>query len=122
MATMPSRVLFQALKYQQSRKADMNNHALKMNERKEGRRHKRVKVVLKGALRIPGQGVEMIRTLNISESGVALTTVGVCAVENGKEVQLHLEGIVNNQDTEHLETYKMFVVHNENNAIGLKFS
>lgn len=102
-------------------KGDMSNHAFKINENNDGRRHKRVKVALKGALRIPGQGVEMVQTLNISEGGVALTTVGVCAVESGKEVQLHLDGIVTNQESTRLETYKMLVVHAENNQLGLIF-
>ena len=100
---------------------DMSNHAFKINESNESRTHKRVNVVLKGALRIPGQGVEMVQTVNISEGGVALTTVGVCAVETGKEVQLHLDGIVNNQESARLETYKMLVVHAENNNLALAF-
>ena len=112
---------YQLTSLAKNREQTMTNTAFKLNENNESRRHRRVKVVLQGALRIPGQGVEMIKTVNISEGGVSLTTLGNCSVSTGKEVQLHLEGIVSNEDSGRLETYKMQVVHAEDNILGLAF-
>ena len=93
----------------------------------ESRRFRRVRVNLKGALRIPGHGVEIVRTKNISEGGVAVSLLSSPSVTIGTDVQLHLSGIVSNETDDHstdskrLETFTMRVVHAENKSLGLCF-
>ncbi len=99
----------------------MSSQGLQLKTNSESRHHRRVKVALKGALRLPGFGVEMICTKNISEGGIALTTLSPCAVELGSEVQLHLKGVVTNNEHKQLKTYTMKVVHADNNNLGLVF-
>ena len=76
---------------------------------------------LKGALRIPHLGGEMVRTMDISEGGIGVSTIGACAVDIGSEVQLHLNGIISSEDTTRLETYSMKVVYLNGSDIGLSF-
>ena len=93
----------------------------------ESRRFRRVRVNLKGALRIPGHGVEIVRTKNISEGGVAVSLLGTTGISIGTDVQLHRSGIVSNEtddnaeDNKRLETFTMRVVHAENKSLGLCF-
>ena len=87
----------------------------------DSRRHKRVSVRLQGALRIPRFGVEIIQTCNISEGGVALDTVDACPISCGEEVQLHLNGVISNEESSRLETFNMRVVHVDGKHLGLAF-
>ena len=94
----------------------------------DSRRFRRVSVALQGALRIDGFGVEIVETNNISEGGVGLTTLDPCPLQPGKEVHLHLNGIVSSEEGEaarnddmRLDTYKMMVVHVDRNSVGLSF-
>ena len=93
----------------------------------ESRRFRRVRVNLKGALRIPGHGVEIVRTKNISEGGVAVSLLSAPEVTIGTDVQLHLSGIMSNEaddsssDSKRLETFTMRVVHAESKSLGLRF-
>lgn len=99
----------------------MSKHSAQQNIDTEGRRFKRVKVGLQGALRVPGLGVEMVRTRNISEGGIGLSTIGKFNIELGSDVQLHLNGIVSSSEKNRLETYEMRVVYCNGSDIGLIF-
>lgn len=99
----------------------MSNQVLKLKKESEDRRFRRATVSLKGALRIPDLGVEMVRTKDISEGGIGVSTIGPCAVDIGSEVQLHLNGIISSEDTTRLETYSMEVVYLNGSDIGLSF-
>jgi hypothetical protein len=88
----------------------------------DSRRFRRASVMLKGALRIPGMGVEMINTKNISEGGIGLNTIGNCEVAIGSDVQLHLKGVVSSKDNTRLETYSMKVVYLDGSNLGLAFT
>ena len=85
------------------------------------RKHKRVRVRLKGALRIPNVGVEVIHTNNISEGGVSLSIKNIGPLEIGSKVQLHLNGIVSNEESKRLTTYEMQVAHINGSILGLHF-
>ena len=86
------------------------------------RRFRRAKVALKGALRIPGLGVEMVRTKNISEGGIGLNTLGNCNIDIGSNVQLHLNGVISGKESTRLDTYTMKVVHLNGCNLGLSFT
>lgn len=104
----------------------MSNTGLQLKKEPEVRRFKRVKVSLEGALRIPGFGVEMVQTKNISEGGVGLNILGQCCMDEcvdiGSEVQLHLNGILSGKDSQRLETYAMKVVYLDGGEVGLSFT
>lgn len=99
----------------------MSKHGLKIDSDTEGRRFRRVKVGLQGALRIPGLGVEMVHTRDISEGGIGLYTIGGCDVDVGSKVQLHLNGIVSSEAKSRLETYEMEVIYSQGGDVGLTF-
>ncbi len=100
----------------------MSKIGLQVKKEADARRFRRASVMLKGALRIPGMGVEMINTKNISEGGIGLNTLGNCEVDIGCEVQLHLNGVVSGEDTIRLETYAMKVVYLNGCNLGLAFT
>ena len=100
----------------------MREISLQVKKEADARRFRRASVMLKGALRIPGLGVEMINTKNISEGGIGLNTLGNCEVDVGSEVQLHLNGVVSGEDNTRLETYAMKVVYLNGCNLGLAFT
>jgi len=100
----------------------MREIGLQVKKEADARRFRRASVMLKGALRIPGLGVEMINTKNISEGGIGLNTLGNCEVDVGSEVQLHLNGVVSGEDNTRLETYAMKVVYLNGCNLGLAFT
>ena len=100
----------------------MREIGLQIKKEADARRFRRASVMLKGALRIPGLGVEMINTKNISEGGIGLNTLGNCEVDVGSEVQLHLNGVVSGEDNTRLETYAMKVVYLNGCNLGLAFT
>ena len=100
----------------------MRKTGLQVKKEADARRFRRASVMLKGALRIPGMGVEMINTKNISEGGIGLNTLGNCEVDIGSEVQLHLNGVVSGEDNNRLETYAMKVVYLNGCNLGLVFT
>ena len=99
----------------------MSKIGLKVEKGADARRFRRARVMLKGALRIPGLGVEMVNTKNISEGGIGLNTLGTCEVDIGSDVQLHLNGVVSGEDNSRLETYAMKVVYLNGCNLGLAF-
>ena len=100
----------------------MRKTGLQVKKEADARRFRRASVMLKGALRIPGMGVEMVNTNNISEGGIGLNTLGNCEVDIGSEVQLHLNGVVSGEDNTRLETYAMKVVYLNGCNLGLVFT
>jgi len=95
---------------------------LQVKKGADARRFRRASVMLKGALRIPGMGVEMINTKNISEGGIGLNTLGHCQIDIGSDVQLHLNGVLSGEDNTRLETYTMKVVYLNGCDLGLVFT
>lgn len=100
----------------------MNNSVLQVKKGADARHFRRARVALEGALRIPGLGVEMVYTKNISEGGIGLNTSDSCEVAIGCEVQLHLKGVVSSEDNPRLETYAMKVIHVNGCNLGLSFA
>lgn len=100
----------------------MSNSSLQITKEADARRFRRAKVALKGALRIPGSGVEMIHTKNISEGGIGLNTLANHNIDIGSHVQLHLNGVVSGEDSSRLKTYSMKVVHLNGCNLGLSFT
>lgn len=88
----------------------------------DARRFQRVRVKLTGALRVPGMGVEMITTRNISEGGVALRTETGRQFQHGMDVQLYLDGVLSDNEHSALHLYKMKIVHVRDKELGLRFS
>ena len=97
------------------------NRATNLKPIPDARRFKRVDVSLKGALRIPGLSVAVVKTNNISEGGVSITTQDTLPLETGKAVELHLNGVLSNTQTKSLTTYNMKISHLAGKTIGLEF-
>ena len=100
----------------------MSNSGLQAKKEADARRFRRAKVALKGALRIPGLGVEIIHTKNISEGGIGLNILASHNIDIGSNVQLHLNGVLSGEDNPRLETYTMKVVHLHGCNLGLSFT
>lgn len=100
----------------------MSNSSLQVKKDANERHFRRARVALKGALKIPGLGVEMVCTNNISEGGIGLNTSENCEIAIGSDVQLHLKGVVSSEDNPRLETYAMKVIHVNGCYLGLSFA
>jgi hypothetical protein len=87
------------------------------------RQHQRVNVGLSGVMRIPDAGIAQINTINMSESGILAKVLDKPAPETNIAVYLQLQGVVSNEgQTANNPIYKMQVVHQCDDTVGLAFT
>jgi len=86
------------------------------------RQHQRVKVGLRGVIRIPNAGIAQINTINMSESGILAKVLDKAAPNPNTAIYIQLQGIISNEsNTANNPIYKMQVVHQRDDTVGLAF-
>jgi len=86
------------------------------------RQHQRVNVGLRGVIRIPNGGIAQINTINMSESGILAKVLDKTAPKPNTAIYMQLQGIISNEgNTANNPIYKMQVVHQHDDTVGLAF-